>query len=392
MVKRLYRDEVWLRDKYEILGWSQSEIAAHCDVSQSVIWKWMKRHGINSRSISESNSGKRNGAWLDSPYKDYHYLYREYITNRRSIRDIAKSTNFSIRTIARWLDNHEIETRQDGESFTNLKYSEDHHSYTGATVCPICSLEKSSAAEKCRECHFDFIRANPEENSNYKGIYEISAQLRSLTKDWRAKIFVRDNYKCVECDATGRENLNAHHIIPFSVIRDQMILEYGAEIQYDFSTEEDRIKFISHCKNDSRIQDLDNGITLCKECHLAQHRRVSFNKSEMVYVYYGTVVGNYDGDTMTLDIDLGFGLTKRTKVRLFGVNTRELRGTSGEEKIEAIAGKNLISSICVPGRKITVRIYKPGKYGRWLGIVMLDFTDLNNSLLEVKLADEYYGA
>ena len=45
------------------------------------------------------------------------------------------------------------------------------------------------------------------------------------------------------------------------------------------------------------------------------------------YIYKAMCVGVYDGDTVTLDIDLGFNHSMNNqKIRLFGINTPEVRG------------------------------------------------------------------
>ena len=50
-----------------------------------------------------------------------------------------------------------------------------------------------------------------------------------------------------------------------------------------------------------------------------------------MYEYKATVKKIYDGDTITVDIDLGFGFWSRNQViRLFGINTPEVRGAQKE--------------------------------------------------------------
>jgi len=64
-------------------------------------------------------------------------------------------------------------------------------------------------------------------------------------KETRKKVLERDNYTCQECGDKSGGNLQVHHIIPLSFIFD----EY---------------KII---KNDNLLFNIDNQITLCKNCH-----------------------------------------------------------------------------------------------------------------------------
>jgi predicted restriction endonuclease len=54
-------------------------------------------------------------------------------------------------------------------------------------------------------------------------------------KKWRNAVFTRDNFRCQECGS--KENLEAHHIKPFSVAPELMYI-------------------------------VENGLTLCHECHM----------------------------------------------------------------------------------------------------------------------------
>ena len=79
----------------------------------------------------------------------------------------------------------------------------------------------------------------------------LSQQIRSLAeyKRWVSETFERDNYTCQECSVRGGE-LNAHHVIPFSVIYDEF-----------------NINTIEKAKKCDELWDIDNGITLCEKCH-----------------------------------------------------------------------------------------------------------------------------
>jgi len=74
-----------------------------------------------------------------------------------------------------------------------------------------------------------------------------------------------------------------------------------------------------------------------------------------------------DGDTVDLEIDLGFKIKHRVRVRLKDVDTPELRGAEKEE------GKRykqaVIDWFMRHGDKCYLKTEKTGKYGRWIGTI-----------------------
>lgn len=108
------------------------------------------------------------------------------------------------------------------------------------------------------------------------------------------------------------------------------------------------------------------------------------------YVRNAVVTKVYDGDTVTVDIDLGFGSwLKGQKLRLAGINAPEVRGASRTEGLitrdwlrERVLGKTV---------KIrTLRSRNKGKYGRWLAFIHDDFeTSLNSEMVTLGLATVY---
>ena len=106
------------------------------------------------------------------------------------------------------------------------------------------------------------------------------------------------------------------------------------------------------------------------------------------YCYRTYITSVYDGDTVTCNIDLGFGIIiNKQKIRLFGINAPELRGEEREEGI-IIRDKlrNLILDKWV--NLYTIRDSK-GKYGRWLGIIVDNNININELLLEDDLVKAY---
>lgn len=72
------------------------------------------------------------------------------------------------------------------------------------------------------------------------------------TREWRMKVFIRDNFTCQFCGARCHKGLGksvylvAHHIKPWAIYK---------KLRYD----------------------IDNGITLCKDCHSLIPKEVSLN-------------------------------------------------------------------------------------------------------------------
>jgi len=123
----------------------------------------------------------------------------------------------------------------------------------------------------CKECGIKFIT---EKNriSNGRGIFcskecqgvwkrkngdqSLNNQIRGCerSKEWRQKIFIRDNFTCQKCGVLGGD-IQAHHKKPLHVlikeIKEYLPLfgTYPAAIMY------------------TPLWDLNNGETLCRKCH-----------------------------------------------------------------------------------------------------------------------------
>ncbi|RLA13261.1 MAG: nuclease [Gammaproteobacteria bacterium] len=108
--------------------------------------------------------------------------------------------------------------------------------------------------------------------------------------------------------------------------------------------------------------------------------------NENLYHYRGQVVKVYDGDTITVDIDVGFHVSlKREKVRLYRINTPEVRGP---EKGKGIISRDWLRKKILD-KEVILATYKDkkGKYGRWLADVWIDGLCMNDELVSNGLAE-----
>ena len=106
------------------------------------------------------------------------------------------------------------------------------------------------------------------------------------------------------------------------------------------------------------------------------------------YVYKALVVSIFDGDTITVNIDLGFDVwLKEQKIRLHGINTPEVRGVQKEQGLKS--RDRLIELILNKEVVIETIKDKKEKYGRWLGKVYLNSEPINEKLVQEGLAQKY---
>jgi micrococcal nuclease len=112
-----------------------------------------------------------------------------------------------------------------------------------------------------------------------------------------------------------------------------------------------------------------------------------------MYEYNCKIVRVIDGDSIIVDIDLGFGLwIHGESIRLFGVDCPECRSRDKEEKAAGLAAKNFVKGLLHDGGTYTLTTKEKGKFGRYLGVIMLsDKTSVNAALVTEHLAVPYHG-
>ncbi len=107
---------------------------------------------------------------------------------------------------------------------------------------------------------------------------------------------------------------------------------------------------------------------------------------KVLYHYKAKVVEVYDGDTCTIDIDLGLHTwIKREKVRLNRINAPELKGT---ERTKGLKSRDYLRSLILD-KEIFIETIKDKKekYGRYLGEIWLEddkgnFVNVNDVLVK----------
>jgi len=118
-----------------------------------------------------------------------------------------------------------------------------------------------------------------------------------------------------------------------------------------------------------------------------------------MYRYNAKVVRVIDGDTVVLDIDLGFGVTITDEsIRMYGINAPESRTRDLVEKEKGLAAKEYIKTLLAPGDSVILRsdlFDKRGKYGRILGTIIVSALgqemNVNDKMISEGHAVPYFG-
>ena len=106
-----------------------------------------------------------------------------------------------------------------------------------------------------------------------------------------------------------------------------------------------------------------------------------------MYTYKAQVARVIDGDTVVLEIDLGFKIFHVMSCRLAGINAPEFHAKDEATRASAIASKEYLMSILPVGEWVEIESKKLDKYGR--AVVKIDY--VNELMIEKGHAVKYEG-
>ena len=118
-----------------------------------------------------------------------------------------------------------------------------------------------------------------------------------------------------------------------------------------------------------------------------------------MYEYKCKILRVVDGDTVDVDIDLGFGVwLKKERVRMMGIDTPESRTRDKVEKKFGLAAKAFVKSKMPVGSMQVLKTEidrsgedKKGKFGRILGDFLIDEDRLTDIMVSEGHAVAYFG-
>ena len=112
-----------------------------------------------------------------------------------------------------------------------------------------------------------------------------------------------------------------------------------------------------------------------------------------MYEYKSKILRVVDGDTVDVDIDLGFGVwMHKERVRIMGIDTPESRTRDKDEKARGLISKDfLVKELSKGDVVIKTKKDKKGKFGRILGEFYVNNININRLMIHSFYAVAYDG-
>jgi len=198
---------------------------------------WNSKNRIGQFSSNWNNKTKKyNCLYCNKEFEDLEINNRKYCSKECSVEDRkGKNIKKSGKRVS-------IKCSYCGDDFDRLS----------------CNIKETTKYNFCSmDCKSKWMSKNNRGSNNCRWITDRNRIkepniLRNLTEmnTWRKSIYDRDNYTCQMCNSTSSGHLNAHHIKKLST-------------------------------NPDLAYNIDNGITLCEDCH----KLVNWNEKEYEFLF-----------------------------------------------------------------------------------------------------------
>ena len=247
------------------------EIADDLNVSTTTINRKVRELGLSKRTAEDIIS-----AQYDTPIPEllYHYHHELMMT----MQEISSELGVSRRPLYKLMDKYGIHTRNQSEAtkLTWQKMSEQERegqlsaahqktrelSQEGQHPFQVLwrdkremmlEIARNNALKMCENREYNYMtgRTGPlHHNWNPNKTRDQRLKERRLEKhyQWVRDVYERDNYTCQCCGDDHGGNLNAHHLFNYA----------------DYP---------------KRRDDVDNGVTLCEECHVEFHKKYGYRNT-----------------------------------------------------------------------------------------------------------------
>ena len=108
-----------------------------------------------------------------------------------------------------------------------------------------------------------------------------------------------------------------------------------------------------------------------------------------LFNYTASIVRWVDGDTVIVDIDLGFYVTRQERLRVARIDTPEIRTRDKKEKAKGLKATEVVNRLCPVGSKVKIHTVRKDRYARYITEIWNgDEINVSDYLIEKGLAKE----
>ena len=221
-------DAEWLQKKYHEEGLSCQDIADEVGCSDDTVLRSMNQHGIERRDFSEA---VKRGQRKRFDELDKEWLREEYVKKEKSANEIADGEDFSVNTVLRWLDRHDLPVRDrqsaiiadrspdvlKERAFLVEEYIERGHS----TLQIASKVGTNSSTVSNWLIRHNIERRDMKGENNPNWTEGETGYGDGWNEEKRKQVRSRDSFKCRRCRTTQSEHierfgqkLHVHHIVP----------------------------------------------------------------------------------------------------------------------------------------------------------------------------------
>jgi len=209
------------------------DIAKKESVSRDTILQYFESEGAKIISISGEGSSSRVKYIAKCGHEniiDYDHFKSQ--KSGRICNKCSKSIRYEYDFVKESFENKDCELLE--TEYINSKTPMRYIAQCGheSTITFDVFINAKNASLRCRKCHKHTYHEIPIDRN------------KTASKVWRKKVYERDGYNCVVCGKHGGD-LNAHHLEAY---------DSNAELRFS----------------------VDNGVTLCPDCHILFHKAYGF--------------------------------------------------------------------------------------------------------------------
>ncbi|MEW7279200.1 thermonuclease family protein [Aquimarina sp. 2201CG1-2-11] len=112
-----------------------------------------------------------------------------------------------------------------------------------------------------------------------------------------------------------------------------------------------------------------------------------------MYTYKATIIRWIDGDTLQVEIDLGFYVQTIQKIRLARIDAPEMNNTVAYRERQAKHARAVAKKFCPEGATVTITTTKQNKdqYARYIAEVTYNDTNMSDYLIDKGVAKLWRG-